>query len=170
MDNIVLLHTEQTHVKTLNTVVYSCQPSKPYWSSRRWLTVTFQVLPLFAKDKKNDPYSTLWICSITSVGLSMRCSTRTRTPGRPPITIRHLNAWPNGPAARTPGTQRATLSVYSDAAVLITSLPADKQSDLQKKAAVEILLPYLSPGRLIPYCYHYINELILLRGSTNVLV
>lgn len=46
----------------------------------------------------------------------------------------------------------------------------DKQSDLQKKAAAEMLLPYLSPGRLIPSCYHYINELIPPRGSANVLV
>lgn len=55
-------------------------------------------------------------------------------------------------------------------------LPLDKQSDLQKKkkekkkAAAEMLLPYLSPGSLIPSCYHYINELISLRGSANVLV
>lgn len=118
--------------RILNTVVYRRQPSKSYWSTRRWLTVTKFCLFL-QKNKKNDPNSTLWICSITSMVLSMRCSTRMRTPGRPPITIRHLNAWPNGPVARTPGTQRATLSVYSNAAVLITSLPADKQSDLQKR-------------------------------------
>lgn len=49
-------------------------------------------------------------------------------------------------------------------------LPPDKQSDLQKKAAAEMLLPYLSQGRLIPSCYHYINELIPRRGSANVLV
>lgn len=49
-------------------------------------------------------------------------------------------------------------------------LPPDKQSDLQKKAAAEMLLPYLSQGKLIPSCYHYINELIPRRGSTNVLV
>lgn len=49
-------------------------------------------------------------------------------------------------------------------------LPPDKQSDLQKKAAAENLVPYLSPGNLIPSCYHYINELIPLQASANVLV
>lgn len=68
------------------------------------------------------------------------------------------------------GAMWATLSVYSAAAVLIPTLPADKQSDLQKKTAVEILLSYPSPGSLFPYCYHYINEPILLQRPTNVLV
>lgn len=124
----------------------------------------------FLQKAKNDPISTLLFSAITWAWLTMRCSTRMRTPGSPPNTIRHLNACLNGPAAWTPHAQWVTLSVYSDAAVLITTLPADKQSDLQKKAAVEILLPYLSPGSLIPYRYHYINEPILLWGSTNVLV
>lgn len=44
-------------------------------------------------------------------------------------------------------------------------LPSDKQSDLQKKAAVEMVLAYLSPESLIPYRYHYINELIPLQAS-----
>lgn len=31
-----------------------------------------------------------------------------------------------------------------------------------------MVLAYLSPGSLIPYRYHYINELIPLRGFTNI--
>lgn len=46
----------------------------------------------------------------------------------------------------------------------------DKQSDLQKKAAVEMVLAYLSPGSLIPYRCHYNNELIPLRGFADILV
>lgn len=98
----ISLHWTYSCQEHLNTVMYCYQLKWAYiwlfvvyiyWSTWTLLIFSLQILPLFAEREKN-----IYIQPCDSARyVRWGCHwAQGRGPGRPPITILHLNAWPNG--------------------------------------------------------------------------